>query len=219
MNLELVVRRVRRLRGASSHWHLSLFPSSSSFRRQRQYEGSLRGFSTYHENMVRYKPAVIESPDEDDLELGDIEGEGGELDPRIVLSRELLSLAKVNYRHVETLPEWFSSNREVVCAFRTPAQIRRCLQSWMIYVDRETNAKFRDRAIGWRMGPINPEKAAAGLRIYGPEETIAYAHYFLPPRFMLNRRIFREISAFLPSHFKPTRVVDFGCGPATGIFS
>jgi hypothetical protein len=103
--------------------------------------------------------------------------------------------------------------RSQISAYRTAPQIRRCLQDWMIKVDRETNARFREKEIGWKVGPVNPEKAA-NIFAYGAEETIAYAHYFLPPRYSIARKVFLDLKALLPG-FKPTRVVDMGCGPGT----
>lgn len=50
---------------------------------------------------------------------------------------------------------------------------------------------------------------------YGPEETVAYAHYFMPSRYAITERIFKELKNTNPN-FKPKRIVDFGCGPATG---
>ena len=46
---------------------------------------------------------------------------------------------------------------------------------------------------------------------YGPEETIAYAHYFLPSRFALSKRVLREVlnnissrsSPYTPTPFTP----------------
>eukprot|EP01034_Spumella_vulgaris_P021904 gene21904-27981_t len=49
---------------------------------------------------------------------------------------------------------------------------------------------------------------------YGPEETVSYANYFMPSRFSITTRIFNELKTVSPN-FKPKRIVDFGCGPAT----
>lgn len=53
---------------------------------------------------------------------------------------------------------------------------------------------------------------------YGPEDTVAYAHYSMPSKYGILKRIMREISTLLPN-YKPTRVVDFGCGPGTAAAS
>ena len=160
---------------------------------------------------IRFKPAIVEEVDTDDMSLDD--EEGAEPDPRLVVSRRLLSLGRSSCKHVFDPPTWFTERRAQISAYRTPAQIRRCLKDWMIRVDRETNSRYRDKAVGWVPGPINPEKAA-DVHAYGAEETIAYAHYFMRSRFSIARKIFADMKTFLPS-FRPTRVVDFGCGPGT----
>lgn len=170
-------------------------------------------FRTPDNDLIRYKPAVVEVIDEDDEEIIDELLPSGERDPRRIVAKKLLSLGKVMYKHIEPLPEWFLSKRSTLCAYRTPSQVRRCLKDWMIYVDRETNSKFRDKVVGWKIGPLNPERAN-DLRAYGPEEAIAYAHYFMPPRFSIARKVFVEVRTVLPN-FKPSRVIDFGCGPGT----
>lgn len=50
---------------------------------------------------------------------------------------------------------------------------------------------------------------------YGPEETVAYSFYFMPSRYQILTRVFKELRLLCPS-FAPRRIVDFGCGPATG---
>ena len=160
---------------------------------------------------VRFKPAIVEEAESDEVDLdGD---EGGDPDPRLVISRRLLALGKSSYKHMGDMPPWFSSKRAQISAHRSPAQIRRCLRDWMIKVDRETNARFRDKAVGWVAGPMNPEKTAE-VFAYGAEETIAYAHYFMRARFSIIRKVFAGIKTVLPN-FSPSRVVDFGCGPGT----
>ena len=160
---------------------------------------------------VRFKPAIVEEDEADEIDLdGD---EGGDPDPRLVISRRLLALGKSSYKHVSEMPNWFMDKRAQISAHRSPAQIRRCLRDWMIRVDRETNARYRDKAIGWVPGPMNPEKTA-DVYAYGAEETIAYAHYFMRPRFSIIRKVFAGVKTVLPN-FSPSRVVDFGCGPGT----
>jgi ribosomal protein RSM22 (predicted rRNA methylase) len=53
--------------------------------------------------------------------------------------------------------------------------------------------------------------------VYGPEETIAYTHYFMPSRFILLKRIMKELKALLPN-YRPKRVFDFGCGPGMYLY-
>ena len=161
---------------------------------------------------IVYKPAITEVPDEDDMELE--EEKGGEPDPRFILSKRLLNMGRSLYKHIDPFPDWFLEKKELISSHRTAAQVRRCLRDWMTKVDRETNSKFRDKTLGWKVGPINPETAAK-IYAYGPEETVAYSHFFMPARFTVTRKIFADIKKVLPS-FKPSRVVDFGCGPATG---
>ena len=63
---------------------------------------------------------------------------------------------------------------------RTTPQIRRCLENWMVKTDRETLERYRLKSLGWKKdskaGKLSP------IIAYGPEETIAYAHYFFPSR-------------------------------------
>jgi SAM-dependent methyltransferase len=161
---------------------------------------------------VRYKPAIVEPIDEDEMDFD--ENEGDDPDPRLIIGKNLLAMGKTMYRHIEPVPMWFTDRKQTITAFRTTGQIRRCLQDWMIKVDREMNAKFRDKKLGWNVGPVNAERAAADVHIYGPEETIAYAHFFMQARYSITRKILRDVKLLRPT-FKPTRIIDFGCGPGT----
>jgi ribosomal protein RSM22 (predicted rRNA methylase) len=82
----------------------------------------------------------------------------------------------------------------------------------MIHPDREIQQRYRHRKLGWRNNV--DDKAMLKVLAYGPEETIAYSHYFMTNHFMITKRVFKEMKMLLPN-FKPTRVLDFGCGPGT----
>lgn len=82
----------------------------------------------------------------------------------------------------------------------------------MIHPDKEIQQRYRLRKLGWRNNV--DDKAMLKVVAYGPEETIAYAHYFMTSHFMITKRVFKEMKMLLPN-FKPTRVLDFGCGPGT----
>jgi len=180
------------------------------------------------DRLLRFKPALTHTEKDSDGEPedaaadefgGDGDGSGGDeeggyggRDPRFILGRRLLRLGKVNYRHIEGMPEWLQEVQRGICSNRTVPQIRRCLEKWMIKSDRELQERYRDRRLVWRRD-ANSDKAQT-LVTYGPEETVAYAHYFLPARYALAKRILSETKTLLPG-FRPRRVLDFGCGPAT----
>jgi hypothetical protein len=167
-----------------------------------------------YKQYIRPEDDVIEKDFEGKPEFDDeIEDNGGEPDPRYRLGKTLLSMGKIHYRHAEHHPNWFQSRKSEICEFRTPAQIRRCLKDWMIKYDRKESAKYRLKTLKWGHKLSSKEKPLP-IHAYGPEETVAYASYFMPPRFMLLTRVLKELARLSPQ-FKPRRVLDFGCGPAT----
>jgi hypothetical protein len=113
------------------------------------------------DRLLRMKPAIVK--DFDDFEndprpfMNDPDGEYNyekahadeietdEVDPRNKLSRKLLSLSRVYYRHIESLPNWFEEKQSEITKNRTPAQIRRCLSNWMVrffYFPSTYNSNF-----------------------------------------------------------------------------
>ena len=56
------------------------------------------------------------------------------------------------------------------------------------------------------------------LHAYGPEETAAYAFYYMPSRYSLMKRILSELKLLSP-HYQPSRVLDFGCGPGGSAYA
>lgn len=50
---------------------------------------------------------------------------------------------------------------------------------------------------------------------YGPEETTSYSFFFMPSRYQILCRLLKELRSLSPE-FSPKRILDFGCGPATG---
>ena len=172
------------------------------------------------ERLIKMKPAIIEDDNNDDISDGipveddkELYTETGEVDPRYRLGYHLLRLGKVYYKHIEKLPEWVEERKDDICARRSPAQIRRCLKTWMINTDREVQSRYRLRNLGWRK-KIGSDKKSGDIHAYGPEETIAYAQYHMPSRFAITKRVFDEIKTLLPD-FRPRRILDFGCGPGT----
>jgi SAM-dependent methyltransferase len=169
------------------------------------------------DRLLLIKPAILEENDEYDYdgmhEFDENVELDGEPDPRVRLSRKLLSLGRIYYRHIEGLPEWFTTKQAEICNNRTPAQVRRCLKDWMMKYDRAAIEKYARKPLIW--GEKVPRIAKIGpIMAYGPEETVAYANYFMPSRFSITARVFNELKMVSPE-FKPRRIVDFGCGPAT----
>jgi SAM-dependent methyltransferase len=82
----------------------------------------------------------------------------------------------------------------------------------MIAYDREDQIVYKNRKLGWRHSPPD---APPPVLAYGPEETMAYGHYFFPSRYAIQRRICSELKKIVPN-FQPKTVLDFGCGPGTG---
>lgn len=198
----------------------------ASLQHARTFGGSGGGNApsfTPLDRLLRFKPALTHIEKDSDGELDEADarefsgGDGEEVgyggrDPRFILGRRLLRLGKVNYRHIEGMPEWLQMVQKDICSNRTVPQIRRCLDKWMIKSDRELQERFRNKRLIWRRDG-NSDKVQAVVT-YGPEETIAYAHYFLPARYALAKRVLLEAKTLLP-RFRPRRVLDFGCGPAT----
>jgi ribosomal protein RSM22 (predicted rRNA methylase) len=168
------------------------------------------------EQLFRYKPAI--SREDEEVEEGRWE-EGEDTfddEPDKVIKnigKTILKHGKIRYRHITTMPEWMQKKREEICQFRTPAQLRRCLQSWMVHQDKDALSQYRNRKLGWKTAP--PKKAPQ-VRTYGPEDTMAYSYYFMGNRYGVQQRIFAETKQMMPN-FKPKRVLDFGCGPATAL--
>ena len=66
------------------------------------------------------------------------------------------------------------------------------------HTHREQYAKYRTKRLMWRekekdkgSGPSNSQPVE--LPAYGPNETVAYSHYFMPSKFGISRRVFREL--------------------------
>ena len=85
--------------------------------------------------------------------------------------------------------------------------------SCQIFTDRETVESYRRKPLGWRQH-VKENTKIADVLSYGPNEAIVYAQYHMTGRFVILRRIFKEIKMVMPS-FVPERVFDFGCGPGT----
>lgn len=164
--------------------------------------------------MIPWKPALTEAQDrkkirtyeEDDEDQEEPASAGG------IMKSLLLELGQVAYHHNSSLPPWLLDKQREISQHRTSAQLRRCLQKWMINPDTEQQGKYLTRiGLLWHDGiPGKPTT----LHQYGPDETAAYAHYFLPSRYSITKRVLNEVATLLPA-YRPSRVLDFGCGPAT----
>jgi ribosomal protein RSM22 (predicted rRNA methylase) len=141
-----------------------------------------------------------------------------EADPMVRVGRKLLALGKVPYKYAEPLPLWIRTRKDEVTIHRTSHQLRKALQDWMIKPDRELNTKYRTKRLYWRETdkPGSDGRAPTqNIYAYGPNEAVAYTHYFFPGKFSMTRRVFREMQSLLPG-FNPQKMLDFGCGPGTG---
>lgn len=152
--------------------------------------------------------------DEDLAEFDEVE-----IDPEVQV---FLNATKSNYRRREKLPEWVLTQKHEIRQNRTMAQIRRCLKGWMIKAGRHNKRgpTFKERPLEWKetqkkLGATRVSDGTLDVKAYGPEETIAYMHYFFPGKFSIHRRVFRDLATFLGPSFKPKRILDFGCGPGT----
>lgn len=175
---------------------------------------------TVVDRLFRYKP-LKKNDDEDDPYEGRPERtkpsdyllESGDPDPKMLVGKSLLSMGKIHYRHSETLPPWFLDKQEQISSHRTSPQIRKCLKDWMVKNDHELLTKYRKKTLKWGHTVAANDKSE--VNTYGPDESIAYSHYFLSSRFGIVNRVLNEIKTLHPD-FKPARVLDYGCGPATG---
>ena len=189
----------------------SLFRSFSSAKEEEELRGD--------EMHIRWKPAIRP---EDELAEEEVEEMEDDFDPdgeaSVEMSKRLLELGRVTYRHVDPMPEWLLEKQQEICSHRTSAQIRRCLKSWMVKYDHELMLKYRKRSLGWYDTPQHEaqfsESEEGKKMIYGPEETTAYAHYHMPSRYIITKRIFGELKEVMRD-YQPKRILDFGCGPAT----
>ncbi|CAM9989787.1 unnamed protein product, partial [Ectocarpus fasciculatus] len=111
------------------------------------------------------------------------------------------------------LPDWVNDRRYEITERRTPAQVRRCLKDWMVKSTRDTQKQYFNRPLTWNK-TAEPRRTL-NVYPYGPEETIAYSNYFFPGRYSVLKRLLDDVKTMLPD-FAPNRIIDFGCGPATG---
>jgi ribosomal protein RSM22 (predicted rRNA methylase) len=154
--------------------------------------------------------------DEDEDQENDSEfDENNQPLPQKRVGREILRLGRVNYRVPEILPDWIMQRKEQISEHRTTKQLRRCIKNWMLKPDREIQKKYAEKEIGWsNTAPREAVKEASRVMSYGPEETVAYVNFFMPSRYVITRRVFNELKELLPK-YRPRRIYDFGCGPAT----
>jgi SAM-dependent methyltransferase len=175
----------------------------------------------YDEEMnIRAKPRTNSSGDPTGLGSTEEEDDESELEedgeglPQKRVGREILKHGRVSYRVPEILPDWINQRKDLISEHRTTKQLRRCIKNWMLKPDRERQKKYAEKDIGWSNTAPNPTKEAARVMSYGPEETVAYANFFMPSRYVITRRVLNEVKSFLPK-YRPRRIFDFGCGPGT----
>eukprot|EP01039_Chlorochromonas_danica_P009707 gene9707-10737_t len=167
-------------------------------------------------NLVVPWPSAIT----EDMDL--ITEEGEEIDEELLEDDEspaslsskfmLFPLGKVQYHHSPRLPDWVFDCQHKISEHRTSPQLRRALKSWMLVKnDPDLYKKYTERSLHWY---DHLPKTPPTVQIYGPEETMAYAHYFLPNRFTITKRVLDDIAKLNP-YFVPKRMLDFGSGPAT----
>ena len=168
----------------------------------------------------RYKSTFVDSRHTPGAE--DSYDETEEYDEGDEMKEVYLDAGKSHYRRREKLPEWIQAKKQKIQENRTAAQIRRCLKSWMIKAGRHNKRApaTKDRPLEWKetaknLGATRVSDGTLDVKAYGPEETVAYMHYFFPGKFSIHRRVFRDLTAFLEPDFKPKRMLDFGCGPGT----
>ena len=96
--------------------------------------------------------APIKDTDKDDWD-SDLDADGGiedgEADPRHQLGKKLLSMGRTYYKQLETTPEWLNERLNEITSYRTVPQIRRCLKSWLMKLDRDEMKKYAVKSIGW----------------------------------------------------------------------
>ena len=161
---------------------------------------------------------VLEELDEDDLDDDFYQQNPAKVkDPNVIAAKRILSHSRVKYRQLEHLPDWLKDRQREISQNRSLQQIRRCLKSWMIKHEIEFMQKFLNRPFHYLKDTAS-EKFSSSSKIryvYGPEETIAYAYYHMPSRFTVIKRILNELKLYSNNQFVPSRILDFGCGPAT----
>lgn len=161
----------------------------------------------------RWKPPI--SPEDDVAQDEDMDDEEIYHPSAMLAKKLLLDKGYVAYHHNPGLPPWVKAHMTTISKNRTTPQLRRCLQKWMVARHSyDTLKKFSHRPLGWYDNVPSSEDKFANAIVFGPEETAAYTHFFLPSRFAITKRVMNEVKKLLPS-FSPVNVLDFGCGPAT----
>ena len=127
----------------------------------------------------------------------------------------LLNFSRINGRNVLHMPKWAQINREDVLKLRSSKQLKRALEKPIFApIMFEDNKRYRGREIGWDNKGFQKINTPKHLKLYGPEESIAYTKYILPGRYSQNRRVLDELSRLRPT-WSPKNIIDFGCGPGT----
>ncbi len=193
--------RLRIVASQSNAWikstlrNLSTLPTNenvTSLDRLLRFKPALQ--KTEHKSWYRdtHNPLDYDNED-DDSENWEVEDGSGiqmdEKDPLFQVGKQLMKLGRVPYRHMEDMPQWLSDRLGMVTSHRTSPQIRRCLKDWMIKSDREEYTMYRSKRLFWRKQDKD-ETHKPMLHAYGPDETIAYAHYYVPARFGITRRVY-----------------------------
>ena len=137
-------------------------------------------------------------------------------DPELDIGKKILGLANNSYKQLNGIPEWLKIKVNEIKSMRTTNQKKRPLESLMQVMpsnNYELQVLYRNKPLGWRVYQQSSEITQP--IVYGPMEAIVYTENFMPTRHQVLRRIMGELQVIIPS-FKPSKVLDFGCGPGTG---
>lgn len=142
--------------------------------------------------MFRIRPAISKEEDEELEDLTASDGyyhkdmdndltvdEDDEPNPMYRLGKILLERSRVHFRHIENLPSWYQQKHSDIVNYRSTAQIRRCLKSWMLDINnREINSKYITKDLYWRDDDAD-SKNSMNVKVYGPDDTVACKLLFL----------------------------------------
>jgi SAM-dependent methyltransferase len=131
-----------------------------------------------------------------------------------IIGPRLMQLSRTNYKKLEDLPQWLEDKRKIVGLMRTNNQKKMCAEEMLKVMpshNYDMQLKYRNKPLGWNYNKYDVAKAPIQ---YGPPEAVVYTDLFMPSRYLITKRVLKELKDFLPS-FRPKRVLDFGCGPAT----
>lgn len=131
-------------------------------------------------------------------------------DPPVHVTRRLRHLARLR-GEVELEREWKALQQAHVRAHGDPSQGRRY---------QKCKRAHRDGQLRWATADgcaASPLLGPAALPSYSAEAAEAYAWRRFVPSHAHHMRIMQEVSEALGQSYAPRRVIDFGCGPGSGL--